>query len=48
MIRDFCRSFYRAMGDRDAHLAAYKQTGIAVVVFYVCLGVVALSTAHNR
>jgi hypothetical protein len=40
---DFCRSFWRAMGDREIHLQAYRELAItlAVVSYFVVVAAVA-------
>jgi hypothetical protein len=41
-VRLFIRDFYRAMGDRDVHLAAYRQVGWTLLAGTCFFGLLAL------
>ncbi len=42
-VKAFAVAFYQAMGDRDVHLAAYRQLGIGLAVAAYVLAIAVLS-----
>ncbi len=43
VIRLFIRDFYRAMGDREVHLAAYRDAALTLLAIGVFLGLTHLA-----